>query len=121
MPQYMLLIYGPAEGGPSPEEAQAEMPAWFAYTEDLKNAGALVAGEALEAPSAARTVRVRGGARQVADGPVAATADVLGGFYIIDVADLDAAGEWAAKMPNIAYGSVEIRPVVVFAEAGAGA
>jgi hypothetical protein len=47
VPQYMLLIYGPAEGGPSPEEMQAEMPRWFEYTQALRDAGVMVSGEAL--------------------------------------------------------------------------
>ena len=71
MPQYMLLIYGPAEGGPSPEQMQAEMPRWFEYTQELRDAGAFVAGDALEAADGVRTVRLRSGARQVTDGPVA--------------------------------------------------
>jgi hypothetical protein len=119
MPQYMLLIYGPAEGGPGPEEMAAEMPRWFAYTEALRDAGALVSGEALDAPNGARTVRVRSGARHVTDGPVAETADVLGGYYVIDVPDVAAAEEWAARIPSAPYGAVEIRPVMVFAEAAA--
>ena len=119
MPQYMLLIYAPAEGGPGPEEMQAEMPRWFEFTEALRDAGALVAGEALEPAAGARTLRLRSGARQVTDGPVAAAADVLGGYYVIDVADWSAAEEWAAKIPNAHYGSVEIRPIMVFAESAA--
>jgi hypothetical protein len=119
MAKYMLLIYAPAEGGPSPEELEAELPRWWAYTQELADAGALVAGEALEAPDAARTLRVRGGARQVTDGPFAATSEVLGGYYVIDVPDRGAAEEWAAKIPNAHYGSVEIRPVMVFADAPA--
>jgi len=116
MAQYMLLIYVPAHGGPSPEELEADMPRWGAYTQELKEAGALVAGEALEASDAARTLRVRGGARQITDGPFAETSEVLGGYYVIDVADWSAAEEWAAKIPSAPYGSVEIRPVMVFAD-----
>jgi hypothetical protein len=119
MPQYMLLIYGPAEGGPSPEEMQAEMPRWFEYTEALREAGALVAGEALEPAAGARTVRVRSRTRQVSDGPVAETADVLGGYYVIDVADWSAAEDWAERIPSAPYGAVEIRPIMVFAESAA--
>ena len=95
------------------------MPRWWDYTRELKDAGALVAGEALQAPDAARTLRVRGGARQVTDGPFAATAEVLGGYYVIDVPDWAAAEEWAAKIPSAPYGSVEIRPVMEFADAPA--
>jgi hypothetical protein len=114
MPQYMLLIYGPAEGGPSPEEMQAEMPRWNEYTQALRDAGVMVAGEALEPAGAARTVRVRVGERRVSAGPVAATAELLGGFYVIDVPDIATAEGWAARIPNVTYGSVEVRPVMVF-------
>jgi hypothetical protein len=119
MSQYTLHIHTPAEGGPSPAELEAEMPRWFAYTEELQAAGALVAGEALQPVDAARTLRVRGGARQVTDGAVAGTAEVLSGFYIVEVPDLAAAEEWAARIPAAPYGSVEIRPIMVFAEATA--
>jgi hypothetical protein len=116
MSQYILLIHGPAEGGPSPEEMAAEMPRWNDYTQELRDAGVMVAGEALEPAAAARTVRVREGERRVTDGPVAATAELLGGFYVIDVADRGAAEEWAARIPNVTYGSVEVRPIMVFPE-----
>ena len=119
MPQYMLLIHGPADGGPSPEELEAEMPRWFAYTDALRDAGALVAGEALEPPSGARTVRMRSGARQVTAGPVDERPDVLGGYYVIDVPDWEAAEAWAARIPSASYRAVEIRPVLVFAESAA--
>ena len=116
MPQYMLLIYGPAEGGPSPEEMAAQMPRWNAYTEGLKESGLFVAGEALHGVEAATTVRVRDGETQITDGPFAETKEHLGGFYVIDAPDLDTALEQAARIPNISYGSVEVRPVVDFSQ-----
>jgi hypothetical protein len=63
-------------------------------------------------------LRVREGDRQVTDGPFAETKEQLGGFYVLDVKDLDEAIEWAAKIPGAQLGSVEIRPVMVFDEAG---
>ena len=114
MAQYMLLIHSPAEGGPGPDELAAEMPRWFGYTEELRQSGAFVAGEAFEPAAAARSVRVRDGERKTASGPVSAAPDVLGGFYLIDVADLAAAEDWAARMPNAHYGVTEVRPVMVF-------
>lgn len=114
MPQYMLLIYQPTEGGPSPEELQAESPRWFAYTQQLQESGVMVAGDALQPLETATTVRVRDSETLLTDGPFAETKEALGGYYILDVPDLDAALAWAAKMPNIAYGSVEVRPVMVF-------
>jgi hypothetical protein len=119
MPQYMLLIYAPAEGGPTPEELEAQTPRWYEYTEALDEAGALVAGEALEAAAEARTLRVRSGARHISEGPAAEGGDVLGGYYVIDVPDWEAAEEWAARIPSAPYGAVEIRPILVFAEAAA--
>jgi hypothetical protein len=116
MPQYMLLIYGPADGGPSPEELAAEMPRWFQYTQELRDAGVMVAGEALESADAARTVRVRAGERRVTAGPFAPTAEVFGGYYVIDVPDIATAEQWAARVPNVSYGSIEVRPIMVFPE-----
>jgi hypothetical protein len=114
MAQYILLIYAPTEGGPSPAELEAEMPRWFAYTQELQDAGVMRAGEALHGTDAATTVRVRDGKRLSSDGPFAETKEVLGGYYVIDVADLDAALAWAEKIPSVGYGSVEVRPVMVF-------
>jgi hypothetical protein len=114
MAQYILLIYAPTEGGPSPEELEAEMPRWFAYTQELQDAGVMRAGEALHGTDAATTVRVRDGKRLTSDGPFAETKEVLGGYYVIDVPDLDAALAWAEKIPSVGYGSVEVRPVMVF-------
>ena len=116
MPQYMLLIYSPSDARPSPEEAQAEMPKWIEYTNALQKSGALVAGDALESVETATTVRVRDGETLISDGPFAETKEALGGYYLIDVPDLDAALEWAAKVPNVGYGSIEVRPVMVFDE-----
>jgi hypothetical protein len=114
MSKYILLIYGPAEGGPSPEEMQAEMPRWNEYTQSLQDAGVMVAGDAFEPAQAARTVRERAGERRVTDGPFAPTAEVLGGYYVIDVPDIATAEIWAARIPNVSYGSVEVRPIMVF-------
>ena len=114
MSKYMLLIYTPTEGGLTPEEAQAEMPRWSEYTQSLIDAGVMVSGDALEGIDTATTVRVRNGETVISDGPFADTKEALGGFYIIDVADLDAAQDWASKMPSAPRGSVEIRPVMVF-------
>jgi hypothetical protein len=112
--RYLLLIYSPSEGL-SPEEAQAQMPRWFAYTEELQKSGLMLAGEALQGAETATTVRVREGETLVTDGPFAETKELLGGFYMIDAPDLRTAQEWAAKMPNIGYGSVEVRPIMEIA------
>jgi hypothetical protein len=113
MPQYMLLIYGPAEGGLSPEEAQAEMPRWTEYTQSMQEAGVMVAGDPLEPVETATTVRERGGETVVTDGPFSETKEVLGGYYIVDVPDAETAQKWAARMPIIGRGSVEVRAIMV--------
>lgn len=114
--KYMLLLYSADDAGPkagSPEQA-AEMPKWFAYGEELEKAGCMLAGDALHGIDTATTVQVRDGATLATDGPFAETKEVLGGFYMIDVADLDEAKKWAAKVPLAPYGSVEIRPIMEF-------
>jgi hypothetical protein len=114
MPQYMLLIYGPSDRSPTPEEMAAEMPRWNEYTQGLQDAGVMRAGDALHGTDSATTVRVRDGETQVTDGPFAETKETLGGYYVIECPDLDTALKHAARMPNIAYGSVEVRPVIDF-------
>jgi hypothetical protein len=111
--RYVILIYE-NENNPQPDEA--EMSRWFAVTEEMQNAGVLVAGEALHPTSAATTVRQKGGKTLTTDGPFAETKEQLGGFYLIDVPDLDQALKWAAKMPNVGRGSMEVRPVVDFSQ-----
>jgi hypothetical protein len=111
MPQYLLLIYNPVEGGPSPEEMAAQMPRWGQYTQDLKDAGLFVAGEALQGTDVATTVRVRDGETQITDGPFAETKEFLAGYYVLDSPDLDTVLAQAARVPNVHYGSIEVRPI----------
>lgn len=116
MPQYMLLIYGDPTLAPMSDtpEGQAEFAHWMSYSAEMAQAGAMKAGDALHPAETATTVRVRGGERVVSDGPFAETKELLGGYYLIDVPDLDTALDWAAKAPHIERGSVEVRPVQVF-------
>lgn len=111
--QYMLLIYGPdPSAGEVPEDqGEAEMARWFAYTADMVEAGVMEAGAPLQGIDTATTVRVRDGDTLSTDGPFAETAEVLGGYYLIDVPDLDQALSWAARCPAADYGSIEVRPV----------
>jgi hypothetical protein len=111
--KYMLLLYVPADIGEH-EAARASMEAWNAYTNELQESGSLVAVDALQGLATATTVRERDGDRLVTDGPYAETKEMLGGYYLIDVPDLDAALGWAAKVPNAPYGSVEVRPIMEF-------
>jgi hypothetical protein len=107
--KYALLIYGdPAAAGPNAPVPPGAIADWVDYTRALKDSGALVAVERLHATDTATTVRHRG-ERIVTDGPFAETKEHLLGFFLIQADDLDAALEWAGRMPSIGYGSVEVR------------
>ena len=110
----MLLIYGDPSESPPEAQSEAHLQRWFHYTQQLQESGAMKAGDALQMPDTATTVRVRDGETLLTDGPFAETKEILGGYYLSDVEDLDAALRWAAKMPNIEYGAVEARPVMTF-------
>ena len=89
-----------------------------AYTAMLRERGAYAGGEALQPVTTATTVRVRDGETFTTDGPFAETKEALGGFYLIDAADLDEALALAAACPGARYGSIEVRPIVEFGAAG---
>jgi hypothetical protein len=110
---YLLLIYGEeTEAMPSsPADAQAMFDAYSAFTERIAKSGVLRGGDALEPVAMATTVKVRSGDVVVTDGPFAETKEQLGGYYLIECADLDAAIEIAAGVPGAIYGSIEIRPI----------
>lgn len=112
--RYLLLIYSAPGAGPEPgsPEAEAEMAEWYAYTQELQEAGVLLGGEPLHGTETAITVRSRDGEVSRTDGPFAETKEVLGGFYMIDVADINEAAAWAEKLPSTRYGSTEIRPIM---------
>jgi hypothetical protein len=114
--QYMLLIYDNEKMWPSMDEKErnALMGEYFAYTEELKKSGKLVAGDALQPTNTATTVRVRNGKPLTTDGPFAETKEQLGGYYLIEAKDLDEAMDWAAKIPGSRLGSIEVRPVMKF-------
>jgi hypothetical protein len=117
--KYALLIYDEETANPSPEPPDPAvwgkvMEEYNAYTEAIKSAGVHVGGEALQPNPTATTVRVRDGRTLTTDGPFAETKEGLGGFYLLECADLDEALAWAAKCPGSWYGSVEVRPIVDF-------
>ena len=115
MPQYMLLIYDDeAQRATTEQDMAGVMQEYFAYTDSLTQRGAMKEGAALDPISTARTVRVRDGQALVVDGPFAETKEQLGGFYMIEAPDLDAALKWAAKIPSSKTGSIEVRPVFKF-------
>jgi hypothetical protein len=113
--KYMLLLYGneaQMQGRPKAAADQA-LEAYGAYTEAMKKAGILLDGNRLKPTNSASTVRVANGNTKVLDGPYAETKEQLGGYYMIDVPDLDAALSWAARCPAASHGAVEVRPIWV--------
>jgi len=118
--KYLLLIYDD-EGmwaGMTPEESQGLMQEYFAYSEEAFGSGVAKAGDALQPTATATTVRVRDGQTLTTDGPYAETKEQLGGYYLVDAADLDEAIRWAAKIPSARIGSIEVRPVMEFPDQG---
>ena len=115
--RYALLIYV-APWETTPEEDTKVMEAYNAFSREVTEAGAMRGGEALHESKMATSVRVRDGQTLVADGPFAETKEEFGGFYMVEAANLDEAIKWAAKIPGAARGTVEIRPIVEFPEAG---
>jgi len=111
--KYALLIYStPGSAGTAePRPGDGVIDTWLDYTVALRQSGALIGAEQLDLVDTATSVCLRGGQRLLTDGPFMETKEHLGGFYLIDVPDLDAALDWAAKMPIMRYGTVEVRPV----------
>jgi hypothetical protein len=110
---YLLLLYVNEAGWSTLTKTEQEqgVAAYKAYTETLTKAGVLIGFNRLQGSSTATTVRVADGKSQVLDGPYADSKEQLGGNYIIDVADLDAAISWAARCPTASHGVVEVRPL----------
>ena len=119
--QFMALIYNdptrePQYGTP---EFDAMMQGYFAVNAALKEAGYLVAGEGLKGIETATSLRIRNGKAETMDGPFAETKEHLGGYYVMDVPDLDTALKYAAMIPSVHYGTVEVRPLMDYNPAGA--
>lgn len=122
--QYALIIYeNEAESYPDGDQGEAwkaVLEAHDAFAGELASRGLLRGGAGLEKAETATTVRVTPQGRTLHDGPFAETREQLGGFYLIDVPDLDAAIDWARKLPIAANGSIEIRPCLDMPEPGQG-
>ena len=118
--KYMFSLFN-TEGGwedATPEDMKAEMDRWADFTKETIDAGAFVAGDALQESSTATSVRIpdapdSGGEALVTDGPFAETKEALGGYYLIEAESLDEALEWAARIPTARDGAIEVRPVVM--------
>lgn len=111
--RYVMLIYEKQSEFDAREQSPDEpfWLTWRSYLQSLVDAGVYVGGSPLERPdTTATTLRVRGGERQVQDGPYADTKEQLGGFMVLELPNLDAALEWAARCPAASYAAVEVRP-----------
>jgi hypothetical protein len=112
--KYLLLLHGDESRWAelTPEDLQAVMDEYAALDREMRAAGVRLSGEALDPSSSATTVRVRDGEPALSDGPFAETREQIGGFYLLECADLDEAARWAAKIPAARDGAIEIRPVM---------
>ena len=113
--QFMLLLNETADdfaARTDPERSATYWGGWTAFIGAMAQAGVIVTGDGLQGPHAATTLRVKDGRRLVEDGPMADTKEQLGGYFVIEVEDLDAALDWAARAPSALTASVEVRPVL---------
>jgi hypothetical protein len=111
--QYLLTLYAEESQWEkmTPEQQQQGVAAYGAYSQALKSAGVLVSSNRLRPSGTATTLRTVSGKTQVLDGPFAESKEQLGGYYLIDVPDLDAAMTWAGRCPGVQHGTVEVRAI----------
>jgi hypothetical protein len=112
--KYALLIYETPESFAARkniDEFDPKVVAWRAYHNALVDAGVYITGDPLRPPETGTTVRIKGGKRDIQDGPYANTKEQLAGFQILELPSLDAAIEWASRCPAAAIGAVEVRPL----------
>jgi hypothetical protein len=110
----LLLNYSEADGAEIPEEEMtAAKAAFHDYAASLDEAGVLRSADVLQTVAVSTTLSLQNGSLQVQDGPFADTKEQLGGIFVIDVPDLDAALAWAEKCPAAQWGTIEIRPTAV--------
>jgi hypothetical protein len=111
--EYMLLIHSDdSRASEIPEAARGQMlAAYRAYTEALHQAGVVRSSNRLRPSGASTVIRVRDGKSEVQNGPFIETREELGGYYLIDVPNLDSALSWAARCPGASHGTMEVRPI----------
>ena len=111
--QYMLLLHSEEAGWANMTDAQQQqgMAAYMAYGDALKSAGVLMGDNRLRSTSTSTTVKIRDGKTKLVNGPYSESKEQLGGYYHIDVKDLDEALKWAEKCPGAHHGAIEVRPV----------
>ena len=112
--KYLLMIYGSEKNRENYTEAEGRKiyADYMKFTQDIKDNGKYLGGNPLTPVSTATTVRVRDGKQLVTDGPFAETMEQLGGYYLIEAANLDDAIQTAAKIPGAQDGSIEVRPIM---------
>jgi hypothetical protein len=112
MAQYMLLVYQEEVDAVEQAEREKVTPMLAELHASLREAGLLVDVTRLRSVESATSVRMRGGAVEITDGPFAVTKEVLAGYYVLDCADLDEALKLAARLPIVRWATVEVRPVM---------
>jgi hypothetical protein len=113
--QFMLILNETPEDfarRADPAQAGGYWGGWTAFIGAMAQAGVIVKGDGLQGPAMATTLRIRDGKRRVEDGPFADTKEQLGGYFVIEVPDLDTALDWAAQAPSAQTASVEVRPIL---------
>ena len=110
--KYMLLIYGDPSAVTDPAESEKLFAEYGTFTQEIVDSKEFVAGDPLQGADTATQVRVRSGKTTTTDGPFPETKEVLGGYYIVDVKDLDRALAVAARIPGARQGVIEVRPIM---------
>jgi hypothetical protein len=116
--QYLCLIYDDESlwANMPEDERNAVYNEYIGFTQSIKDSGHHLGGDALQPTSTATSVRVRNGETLVTDGPFAETKEQLGGYYLVEAKDVDEALKIAERIPSARYGTIEVRPVVVWEE-----
>ena len=114
--KYLCLIYEDESfwSKTPKQELDAIMGDFRAFSTTYKQSGHVLGGNALEPTATATTIRVRNGKMSTTDGPFAETREQLGGYYVLDVENLDEAIKWAYRCPGVKYGTIELRPILEF-------
>jgi hypothetical protein len=114
--QFMAILYSDPANEPQPgtPEFSGMMGEYYAFTEKVRAAGVFKGGDGLQGVETATSVRRRNGKTETMDGPFAVTKEHLGGYYVLECRDLDEAVRWAAEIPAAKYGTVELRPVMIY-------
>ncbi len=116
--KFTLLLYADMSQAPqyTPEERAVAQQSWFTLLDEMKTAGVYIENYGLAPVAKSKTVRIRNGKTVYTDGPVTATTEELGGYFLLECQDLDEALSWASKIPYANGGSIEVRPIIAYTE-----